>query len=137
MDAVLAVLVKEGRYISFRGELSLGAIGDGKACVGRESFLERARMLELDKKVLDVAGHAESTALTNVIPFDGDAGQFISGHVELYPMVLLEKVKEEVEMFDADVFDSKVINDEAELEGSPFVAPKPRSGLCFVEAFCD
>jgi hypothetical protein len=50
------------------------------------------------------------TAFTNIIPCDGDAGKFISGHVELYPMVLLEKVKEEVELFDADVFDPKVIH---------------------------
>ena len=67
-------------------------------------------MLELDQKVLDVAGHAESTALTNVIPFDGDAGKFISGHVELYPMVLLKKVKEEVEVFDVVIRNANVIN---------------------------
>ena len=110
MDAVLVVIVKEGRCISFGGELSRGAIGDGKACIGRESSLERAGMLELDKEVLNVAGHAETTAFTNIIPCDGDAGKFISGHVELYPMVLLEKVKEEVELFDANVFDPKVIH---------------------------
>jgi hypothetical protein len=45
-------------------------------------------------------------------------------------MVFLEKGNEEVEMFNADVFDTEIIHDEAELERPPFVAPKPRSGLC-------
>jgi hypothetical protein len=49
LDAVLAVVIKEGRCITFRGELCLGTIGDGKACVGRESSLERAGMFELDE----------------------------------------------------------------------------------------
>jgi len=40
-------------------------------------------------------------------------------------------------MFNANVFDTKVIYDEAELERPPFVAPKPRCGLCFVEALSD
>jgi hypothetical protein len=70
--------------------LRLGAIGDGQACVGRELSLERAGMLELDKQVFDEPGHAEATAFTSIIPFDGDASKFISSHVKLYPMVFLE-----------------------------------------------
>ena len=92
-------------------------------------------MLELEKQVVDVPWHAEAIPCTSIIPFDGDAGKFGSSHIELYPMVSLEKVKEEVEMFNANVFDTKVIHDEAELERPLFVAPKPRSGLCFIEAF--
>ena len=37
-------------------------------------------------------------------------------------------------MFNADVFDTKVIHDEVKLEWMPFMAPKSRSGSRFVEA---
>jgi hypothetical protein len=38
-------------------------------------------------------------------------------------MKFLEEVKEMTEVFNAHVFHTKVIDDEAELDGSPFVAP--------------
>jgi hypothetical protein len=47
LDAVLANIIKELRNILIRRELSFGAVGDRQACVGRESWLERARMFEL------------------------------------------------------------------------------------------
>jgi hypothetical protein len=37
-------------------------------------------------------------------------------------------------MFNANVFDTKVVQDEAELEWMPFVVPKSRRGSSFVEA---
>jgi hypothetical protein len=37
-------------------------------------------------------------------------------------------------MFNANVFDTKVIHNEAELEWMPFMAPKTQSGSSFVEA---
>ncbi len=37
-------------------------------------------------------------------------------------------------MFNANVFDTKVIHDEAKLEWMPFVAPKSQHGSSFVEA---
>ncbi len=92
--------------------------------------LERAGMLELEKQVVDIPGHAEATPFASIIPFDRDASKFVSSHIDLHPMVFLEKGNEEVEMFNADVFDTEIIHDEAELERPPFVAPKPRSGLC-------
>ncbi len=47
LDAVLAGIIKERRYIIIRRELGFGAVGDRQACVGRESWLARARMFEL------------------------------------------------------------------------------------------
>jgi hypothetical protein len=44
---VLAGIIKELRYILIRRELGLGALGDRQACVGREPWLERARVFEL------------------------------------------------------------------------------------------
>ncbi len=40
-----------------------------------------------------------------------------------------------VEVFNAHVFHTKVINNEAELDWLPFVAPETRSGSRFVVAF--
>jgi hypothetical protein len=49
-------------------------------------------------------------------------------------MEFFKWLQKKVEMFNSDVFDTKVINDEAELEWTPFVAPKTLSGSSFVEA---
>ncbi len=47
LDAVLAGIVKELRNILIRREMGFGAVGDRQTCVGRESWLERARKFEL------------------------------------------------------------------------------------------
>ncbi len=38
-------------------------------------------------------------------------------------------------MFESNVFEAKIVNDEAELDGMPFVAPKPRCRGSFIVAF--
>jgi hypothetical protein len=38
-------------------------------------------------------------------------------------------------VFDSNIFYAKVVDDEAELEGMPFVAPEARCGGCFIESF--
>ena len=38
-------------------------------------------------------------------------------------------------MFDSNIFYAKVVDDEAELEGTPFVAPEARHRGCFVKTF--
>jgi hypothetical protein len=53
----------------------------------------------------------------------------------LDPVKFLEYVQEVVEVFDSDVFYTKVIYDEAELDGTPFVAPETRGGFNFIIAF--
>jgi hypothetical protein len=53
----------------------------------------------------------------------------------LDPVKFLENVQEVVEVFDSDVFYTKVIYDEAELDGTPFVAPETRGGFNFIIAF--
>ncbi len=63
MDSVPAFVIKQCRCVTFRLELCLGTIGDGKACMQRETWLGRARVLEFEEKVIDVAWHAESAVL--------------------------------------------------------------------------
>jgi hypothetical protein len=86
MDAVLAGITKERRYITFRRELGFGAVGDRQAYVGRESWFDRARMFELEEQIVNVPGHAEAAAFARIIPLDGNAGKFVSGHVTLHTM---------------------------------------------------
>ncbi len=70
-----------------------------------------------------------------MIPLDGNAGKFVSGHVTLYIMDFFKELQQKVEMFNAPVFDTKVIHDEAKLEWMPFMAPKSWHGSSFIEAF--
>jgi len=92
-------------------------------------------VLEFEEEVIDVSGHAESAALARIIPFDGDASKFVASHVELYPMKFPEKVKQIVEMFNANIFYTKVIHNEAELKGVPFMAPETGCGCSLIETF--
>jgi hypothetical protein len=114
--------------------MCLGTIGDGQTCIGRESWLARSRIFELDEQIVNVPGHAELAAPARIIPFDGDACQFVASHVGLHTMEFLEELQEVVEMLNANVFDTKVIHNEAELKRMPFVAPETRRGSSFVEA---
>ncbi len=50
-------------------------------------------------------------------------------------MEFLDKIKEMVEVFDSNIFDPKVIYNEAELDGAPFVAPETRGGISFIVTF--
>jgi hypothetical protein len=63
-------------------------------------------------------------AFARIILFDGDAREFVAGHVELYPMVLFENIEEKIEVLNPHIFHTKIINDEAELDGTLFVTPK-------------
>ncbi len=61
-----------------------------------------------------------------VVSFNVHAHKFITGHVVLHAMEFFEDTKEVVEVFKAHMFDAKVLNDEAELDGSPFLVPETR-----------
>jgi hypothetical protein len=86
LDAVLAGIIKERRYIIFRSELCCGPIGDRQACVGRESWLERARMFDDEEQIVNIPGHPDAAVFARIIPLYGNAGKFISSHVTLHTM---------------------------------------------------
>ncbi len=81
-------------------------------------------MLELEKQRRYIAWHTDAAAAGSVVLFNVHASKFIAGHIVLYAMEFLEDSKEVVEVFQAQVFDTKVICNETELDGSPFVAPE-------------
>jgi hypothetical protein len=73
-------------------------------------------------------------AFARIIPLDGNASKFVSGHVILHTVEFFKMLQQKVEMFNANVFDPKVIHDEAKLEWLPFMVPKSWHGSSFVEA---
>jgi hypothetical protein len=92
-------------------------------------------MFKLYEQVFNVTWHTDATLMFYVVPFDINACKFIPSHVALDPMEFLEKIKEMVEVFDSNIFNPKVIYDEAELDGAPFVVPETQDGISFIVAF--
>ncbi len=60
----------------------------------------------------------------SLVLFNVHASKLIASHILLHTMEFLEDTKEVVEVFQAQVFNTKVVYNEAELNGSPFVAPE-------------
>jgi hypothetical protein len=52
-------------------------------------------------------------------------------------VVLFENIEKKIEVLDPHIFHAKIINNEAELDGTPFVMPKSWGGDGFAESFCD
>ena len=123
MNASLAVIIKKLRGIYFWDELCLDAVGNRSTLVGREMQFGGARMFELDEQGFDVAFHDDAAMPASIIPFDIDTCKLVSRHVELNSVIFFEKIKEMVEVLYPNIFDTKVIHDEAELNGAPFVVP--------------
>ena len=67
-----------------------------------------------------------------IVPFDVNTRKFVAGHVEMDPMELLENIAEMVEVFYPNILHPKVINYEAELDGTPFVTPEAWGGFGLV-----
>jgi hypothetical protein len=103
--------------------LGFGAIGNRQAFVGRAAWLGWRGVFEFDEESVDVPRHADTAASASVVPFDVNASKFVTSHVVLHSMKFFEEVKEMVEVFNTHVFHTKVIDDETELDGPPFVAP--------------
>jgi hypothetical protein len=91
-------------------------------------------MFEFEEKIVNISKHADLAALASIIPFDAHDSKFVTSHDELHSVVLLEKIQEMVEMFDSNIFDAKVVHNEVELNGMPFVVPKYRCVVSFIVA---
>jgi hypothetical protein len=85
-------------------------------------------MLEFEKQCRYIAWHTDAAVAGCVcaVPSNVHACKFIAGHVVLHAMEFLEETNEVVEVFKAHIFDAKVINNEAELDRSQFVAPETK-----------
>jgi hypothetical protein len=92
-------------------------------------------MFKLDEKALDVAGNTDVTPASCPVPFDVNTCKFVTSHVELDPVELLENIAEMVDVFKPNTLHPKVINNEAELVGVPFVVPEAWGIFGFVISF--
>jgi hypothetical protein len=81
-------------------------------------------MFKLDEKVLNVAGHTDTTPAGCIVSLDVNTRKFVAGHIELDPMDLLENITDMVEVFYSNILHPKVINNETELDGMPFAVQK-------------
>jgi hypothetical protein len=79
-------------------------------------------MLEFEKQLRCI--DTDVAAAGSIVPFNVHASKFIAGHVVLHAPEFLEDTEEVVEVFKAYVFNTKVIYEKAELDGSPFMAPE-------------
>ncbi len=50
-------------------------------------------MFLLEEELVNIPRHADAASFAGIVPFDGNACKFVSGHVELYPVVHFENVK--------------------------------------------
>ncbi len=69
-------------------------------------------MFKFDEKVLDVPGHTDATLASCVVPFDVNTRKIVAGHVELDSVELLKNIAEMVEVFEPNILNLKVINNE-------------------------
>jgi hypothetical protein len=81
-------------------------------------------MLEFKKQHRYLAWHTDAAAAGSVVSFNAHANKFIAGHVVLHVMKFLEDTKEGVEMIKTHIFNTKVVHNKAQLDGSPFVVPE-------------
>jgi hypothetical protein len=81
-------------------------------------------MLVFEEQQRDIAWHTDAAAADSVITFNVHASKFIACHVVLEAMEFLEDIEKVGEVFLAHIFDAKVVNNEAELDGSLFVVPE-------------
>jgi hypothetical protein len=83
-------------------------------------------MLEFEKQRRYIAWHTDAAVVGSIVPFNVHASKFIACHVVLHTMEFLEDTKEVVEVFQAHIFDTKVVYNETELDESPFLVPETR-----------
>ena len=101
-----------------------GTVGDGSGLVGSEAVLFRAGVVVFDEESVDVVVHGEPVGASSVVPGQVDAGIEVAMSVFGEIIVLLYDVVEMVGMLNADIFHTKVVYDEGEHDGSPFVSPE-------------
>jgi hypothetical protein len=126
LQTAFAASIKEFRRVRIRSDVRLGIIGDGETLIWKEQWFGGVWMLEFEKQHRCIAWHTDAAAVGSVVSFNVHAGKFIIGHVVLHAMEFLQDTEEVVEVFQAKVLDTKVVYNETELDGSPFMASETR-----------
>jgi len=111
------------------------AIDDLAMLVGRELAFGWHGVTILGEKLLYVVLHSEAARASVVVPFEIDACILCAVPIDGNVMVFAEDSGQVVSVVFSHVFDPKIVNDEAEHDGPPFVAPEAGSGGSFVVTF--
>ena len=132
MDMEDAFVVEERTGRGFRGVLNFGAITDGCVLVGGKLTLLGVRVIPLEAQVGNVVIRGEATGALGVVPLENDAGVQITLPVLGDIIVFFEGISKVVVMAVAYIFNTKVLDNEAEEDRAPFVAPKTGIGGALV-----
>ena len=112
--------------------MNLGAIDDGCVLVGGKLTLLGVRVIPLEAQVGNVVIRGEATSALGVVPLENDAGVQITLPVLGDIIVFFEGISKVVVMAVAYIFNTKVLDNEAEEDRAPFVAPKTGIGGALV-----
>ena len=74
-------------------------------------------MMEFGQDVGNLVAHSETESALGVFPFEIDDGKLVASPILGHFVVFLEKISEVINVAFADVFDTKVIDYEAEENG--------------------
>ncbi len=86
-------------------------------------------MLEALETIFDAFWHRDMHFLVWVIPLNGESTVSFSFFFDRALIVFLDRFQEVLGVLLTDVFDSKVIDDQGEHNGTPLVFPQTGSGL--------
>jgi len=114
--------------------LNLGAILNGGVLVRRQLGLGWSSVVVLDEHISDVAFNGETACAFGVIPCKVDADVFLACPVFCDGIVMLENSLEVLGVVFANIFNTKVIDNEEECDGASLVSPQPWGGFGLVVA---
>ena len=90
------------------------------------------RMLEASESFGDVVWHGEVNGACFVVPIQLESTKKLTLTVHRDFIVLLQGVFEVFDMGETDSLDAKIVNNETESDGAPFMSPKPWRELTMV-----
>ncbi len=85
---------------------------------------ERGRMGKSCQGFFNVAWHAEVDMPSFIVPVEGEAEVLRALPVHVADVVFAKDIEEMVDVVRVDVFDTKVVNYQAELDRAPVMGPK-------------
>ena len=100
--------------------------------VGGKLTLLGVGVIPLEAEVGNVVIHGKVTGAMGVVPFEIDNSLQTSLPVFSYVIVLFEGISKVMGMAVAGIFSTKVVDNDAEEDRAPFVAPKTGSGAVLV-----
>ncbi len=111
-------------FVSTREKRGGGTYPLDPLLIWRQLWFGGVWMLVFEKQCRYIAWHTDVAVAGSVVTFNVNACKYIAGHVVLHTMEFFEDTEEVVEVFAAHIFNTKVVYDEAKLDGLPFMVPE-------------